>query len=77
MRERQLKFLQLGQPMDTLADLIIEQFTGEQWQLMIRLYGLLCSSHKPSLELFKSMQKDSKFAALVNFWSKEVSSIKN
>ncbi|CAG7829572.1 unnamed protein product [Allacma fusca] len=71
MRERQLRFRDMGQPLDTLADLINEQFSGEQWQQMVRLYGLLCASHKHSLDLFKSMQKESKFAALVNCWSKE------
>ncbi|CAG7820418.1 unnamed protein product [Allacma fusca] len=71
MRERQLRFRDMGKPLDTLADLINDQFSGEQWQQMVRLYGLLCASHKHSLDLFKSMQKESKFAALVNFWSKE------
>ena len=67
-----MKFRDMGKPMDTLADLLSEQFGGEKWQQMVRLYGLLCSSHKHSLELFKSMQKDPKFAQLVNAWSKEV-----
>ena len=68
-----MKFQALQEPLDTLADILVEQFSGEQWQLMIRLYGLLCSSLEKSFETFKIMkQKDQKFAALVSGWGKEV-----
>lgn len=72
MRERQLKFRELGQPMDSLTDILIDQFTTEQYHLMIRLYGLLCASHTKSLDIFKSLIKDTKFASLVASWDKEV-----
>jgi hypothetical protein len=73
LRDKQLKFRILEEPLDTLADVLVDQFSGEQWQLMIRLYGLLCSSLEKSFETFKTMkQKDQKFAALVSSWSKEV-----
>ncbi|XP_021964277.1 A-kinase anchor protein 13 isoform X2 [Folsomia candida] len=71
MRERQLKFRELGQPMDSLTDILIDQFTTEQYHLMIRLYGLLCASHTKSLDIFKSLIKDTKFASLVASWDKE------
>jgi len=72
LRERQLKFRELGQPMDSIADILVDQFSTNQWQLMIRLYGLLCASHTKSLDTFKSLLKDPKFASLVAAWDKEV-----
>ncbi|CAL8134678.1 unnamed protein product [Orchesella dallaii] len=71
LRERQLKFRKLGQPVDTLADILNEQFGGSQWQHMVRLYGLLCASHAKSLEIFRALMKEPKFASLVATWDKE------
>lgn len=72
MRERQLKFRELGQPLDSLTDILVDQFTTEQYHLMIRLYGLLCASHTKSLDIFRGLLKDAKFASLVSSWDKEV-----
>jgi hypothetical protein len=72
MRERQQKFRELEQPLDTLSDILVEQFTAEQYHLMIRFYGLLCASHTKSLDIFRALMKDPKFASLVATWDKEV-----
>lgn len=71
LRERQAKYRKLGQPVDTLSDILNEQFSGSQWQHTVRLYGLLCASHAKSLEMFKTLMKEPKFASLVATWDKE------
>jgi len=72
MRERQLKFRDIGQPVDTIVDILEDQFSGDLWHQTIRLYGLLCASHAKSLETFRHLMKDHKFAGLVSMWDKEV-----
>ena len=71
LRERQTKFRKLGQPVDTLADILVEQFSGSQWHQMVRLYGLLSASHYKSLDTFRALMKEPRFASLVTNWDKE------
>lgn len=73
LREKQNKFKDLDKSLDSISDLLLEQFTAEPLNHMVRLYGLLCASHEKSLELFKNLKlKDQKFASLVSSWDKEV-----
>lgn len=71
LRERQTKYRELSQPVDTLSDILVEQFGGSQWQRMLQLYGLLCASHNKGLEIINSLMKDPKFASLHTAWEKE------
>lgn len=71
LRERQWKFRTLSQPIDSISDILVEQFNGPQFQQMLRLYGLLCASHANSIEITKTLMKDSKFASLSATWEKE------
>lgn len=57
--------------MDTIADILVDQFSGSQWQHMVRLYGLLCASHAKSYEIVNTLQKDPKFASLFATWANE------